>query len=171
MSAVIRKWMRPAQPAVEPPFIAIYRNRFHCGPGGGTLDLQYSADERGMFFLDGEKAGEGPERGTIQKWYWGRPRHFRAGNWTPAASRSLFMRWKRSGPSAWRSCSNGGGNATLPRLTMRTDAPCRRTSPAIGGSGRNAMHGAAICSITPSQRIRFAHASGPPTETAPPHSR
>jgi len=72
MSKIVRKWMRPAHPAIQPPFFAVFRNCFHCGPGGGTLEFQYSADERVMFFLDGEKVGSGPERGTIQKWYMGR---------------------------------------------------------------------------------------------------
>ena len=61
--------MRPQERAVEAPFIVVYRNFFETAQEC-ELVFDYSADERGMFFLDGEYIAGGPERGTIQTWYY-----------------------------------------------------------------------------------------------------
>ncbi|WP_288593828.1 hypothetical protein [uncultured Victivallis sp.] len=63
-----KRWMRPEERAVEAPFLAVFRNRFHAG-SGAVLKFRYSADERAAFFLDGEKIADGPERGTPQRWF------------------------------------------------------------------------------------------------------
>ena len=63
-----KRWMRPEERAVEAPFFAVFRNRFHAG-SGAVLKFRYSADERAAFFLDGEKIADGPERGTPQRWF------------------------------------------------------------------------------------------------------
>lgn len=47
-----KRWMRPEERAVEAPFLAVFRNRFHAG-SGAVLKFRYSADERAAFFLDG----------------------------------------------------------------------------------------------------------------------
>lgn len=54
-----KRWMRPEERAVEAPFLAVFRNRFHAG-SGAVLKFRYSADERAAFFLDGEKIADGP---------------------------------------------------------------------------------------------------------------
>ena len=62
-----RRWMEPAEP-VSPAAVAVYRNCFETAHAS-TLEMEYSADERAMFFLDGERIGDGPERGTPHRWY------------------------------------------------------------------------------------------------------
>ena len=62
-------WMRPQERAVEPPFLAVFRNRFTVSIPT-VLKFRFSADERAAFFLDGEKIADGPERGTPQCWFY-----------------------------------------------------------------------------------------------------
>ena len=61
-------WMRPAERAVEPPYFAVFRNRFTLS-GPKRLRFTYSADERVQFFCDGERIADGPPRGTPQRWF------------------------------------------------------------------------------------------------------
>ena len=61
-------WMRPVERAVEPPFFAVFRNRFEI-EAPTLLRFTYSADERAGFFCDGEAVADGPPRGTPQRWF------------------------------------------------------------------------------------------------------
>lgn len=61
-------WMRPDLP-VEPPYVAVYRNNFSLNEPR-ELKFRYSADERCQLFLNGERVGDGPERGDTQYWYY-----------------------------------------------------------------------------------------------------
>lgn len=63
-----RLWMRPVERAVEPPFFAVFRNRFETTVPA-LLRFTYSADERAGFFCDGEAIADGPPRGTAQRWF------------------------------------------------------------------------------------------------------
>lgn len=65
---VSRLWMRPQERAVEPPFFAVFRNRFTTTVPA-RLRFTWSADERAGFFCDGEVIADGPPRGTVQRWF------------------------------------------------------------------------------------------------------
>ena len=65
---ISRLWMRPQERAVEPPFFAVFRNRFST-TAPARLRFTYSADERAGFFCDGEAIADGPPRGTVQRWF------------------------------------------------------------------------------------------------------
>ena len=65
---ISRLWMRPQERAVEPPFFAVFRNRFTT-TAPAQLRFTYSADERAGFFCDGEAIADGPPRGTVQRWF------------------------------------------------------------------------------------------------------
>ena len=58
-----KRWMRPAERAVEPPFFAVFRNCFQLSEPG-VLRFTWSADERAQLFCDGERIADGPPRGT-----------------------------------------------------------------------------------------------------------
>ncbi len=64
----MNSWMRPGLP-VEAPFVAVFRNNFTLGEKR-ELKFRYSADERCQLFLNGERVGDGPERGDVQYWYY-----------------------------------------------------------------------------------------------------
>lgn len=63
-----KRWMRPAERAVEPPFFAVFRNCFQLSEPG-VLRFTWSADERAQLFCDGERIADGPPRGTPQRWF------------------------------------------------------------------------------------------------------
>ena len=63
-------WMEPAD-AVAAPAVLFYRNRFRV-ERETELALRYSADERCVLFLDGERVADGPERGAPGLWYYGK---------------------------------------------------------------------------------------------------
>lgn len=44
-----KRWMRQEERAVEAPFLAVFRNRFHAG-SGAVLKFRYSANERPDFW-------------------------------------------------------------------------------------------------------------------------
>ena len=55
--------------AGEPPLVTAYRLRFDW-PAAGSVRLRVSADERYELFLDGRRIGRGPERGTVEHWFY-----------------------------------------------------------------------------------------------------
>ncbi|HUL78600.1 MAG TPA: alpha-L-rhamnosidase C-terminal domain-containing protein [Vicinamibacteria bacterium] len=55
--------------AGAPPLVTAYRLRFDW-PSAGSVRLRVSADERYELFLDGRRIGRGPERGTIEHWFY-----------------------------------------------------------------------------------------------------
>ncbi|MBQ9787699.1 MAG: hypothetical protein IJW33_05980 [Lentisphaeria bacterium] len=62
-----RFWFTP--PVLpEGPHITVYRCCFTLKEAQ-TVSFEFSADERAMFFLDGQRIMEGPERGAPQRWY------------------------------------------------------------------------------------------------------
>lgn len=54
---------------VTPPYVAFFRNSFELSCDS-MLRFAYSADERCMMFLDGRRIAEGPERGSVNLWYY-----------------------------------------------------------------------------------------------------
>ena len=60
-------WMQSAEPADENT-IVVFRCRFRLNVRKRIV-FRYSADERAMLFLDGERIGSGPETGTAEYWY------------------------------------------------------------------------------------------------------
>ena len=56
-----KRWMRPAERAVEPPFFAVFRNCFQLSEPG-VLRFTWSADERAQLFCDGERIAEAVAR-------------------------------------------------------------------------------------------------------------
>ena len=72
------------------------------------MRLRVSADERYELFLDGRRIGRGPERGTIEHWFYDSstcrwPQALTC--WSPACSRSGLSRRSRSSRCDRRSCS------------------------------------------------------------------
>ena len=65
------RWMVPAMADFSYPQVWFYRNVF-TNPERRELELLFSADEFAVVFLDGERVGEGPERGTESYWSYGR---------------------------------------------------------------------------------------------------
>lgn len=61
-------WMRPDIP-VKPPYVVVFRNNFVLNEAR-EMKFRYSADERCQLFLNGERVGDGPERGDAQYWYY-----------------------------------------------------------------------------------------------------
>lgn len=56
---------------IKPPCLAVFRNEFFLAGTETVLrDFHYSADERAILFLDGERIGDGPERGSDRRWYY-----------------------------------------------------------------------------------------------------
>jgi hypothetical protein len=55
-------------PDVAPPFVAAYRLKFKV-ESPATIRLHISADERYELYVDGERVGRGPERGTPDCWF------------------------------------------------------------------------------------------------------
>lgn len=63
----MNQWMKPQ--GIQPEnAIVVFRCKFNQ-PADGILPLLFSADERAQVFLDGQYAGEGPERGCPERWY------------------------------------------------------------------------------------------------------
>lgn len=52
----------------NPPFVAAYRCRFRVDESA-TIRVHVTSDERYELFLDGERAGHGPERGDPANWF------------------------------------------------------------------------------------------------------
>lgn len=56
---------------ITPPCLVVFRNEFFLAGTETVLrDFYYSADERAILFLDGERIGDGPERGSDRRWYY-----------------------------------------------------------------------------------------------------
>jgi hypothetical protein len=55
--------------AGAPPAVHAYRLRFDW-PASGPLRVRVSADERYELFLDGRRVRRGPERGTLEHWFY-----------------------------------------------------------------------------------------------------
>jgi hypothetical protein len=53
----------------EPPYVAVYRRRIflECST---TIRVHISADEHYELFIDGERVGQGPERGDPNNWFY-----------------------------------------------------------------------------------------------------
>ena len=113
-----KRWMRPEERAVEAPFLAVFRNRFHAG-SGAVLKFRYSADERAAFFLDGEKIADGPERGR------------NAGSSTPSKCRS-----RRARMSSPVGCWCWGGNTPLTPSSPYVPAFAWTRNPICSAIGR-----------------------------------
>lgn len=64
----LNQWLEPRS-GIASPCIVLYRNRFTV-PSSAVLKLKFSADQRGMMFLDGRRIAEGPERGTDRHWHY-----------------------------------------------------------------------------------------------------
>jgi alpha-L-rhamnosidase len=61
-------WITPRQPQSLPEVTA-YRLRFDL-PQAAAIRVHVSADERYMLFLDGQRVGRGPERGSDRAWFY-----------------------------------------------------------------------------------------------------
>ncbi|HXY39962.1 MAG TPA: hypothetical protein VEQ10_09840, partial [Vicinamibacteria bacterium] len=61
-------WVGCAE-AGPPPVVTAYRLRFDW-PAKGAVRLRVSADERYELFLDGRRIARGPERGTVEHWFY-----------------------------------------------------------------------------------------------------
>lgn len=60
------EWLRcPA----KIPCVVAWRLRFHAS-AGETVRLHVSADERYELYLDGERIGQGPQRGDVTNWFY-----------------------------------------------------------------------------------------------------
>ena len=55
--------------AGEPPLVTAYRLQLEW-PAAGDVRVRVSADERYELFLDGRRVGRGPERGTLEHWFY-----------------------------------------------------------------------------------------------------
>ncbi len=60
--------MKPAE-AVDPPYLCVFRNRFEVTEEQ-VLEFDYSADERCQIYIDGTLVACGPERSTVQRWFY-----------------------------------------------------------------------------------------------------
>jgi alpha-L-rhamnosidase len=61
-------WIAPPTLAL-PPEVTAYRLRFEL-PEAGVIRAHVSADERYQLFLDGQRVGRGPERGSERVWFY-----------------------------------------------------------------------------------------------------
>ncbi len=61
-------WITPHRPAV-PPEVTAYRLHFDL-PQAAMIRTHVSADERYLFFVDGQRVGRGPERGSAAIWFY-----------------------------------------------------------------------------------------------------
>jgi len=61
-------WIAPSQ-VVDPPEVTAYRLHFNL-PQAAVIRIHVSADERYLFYLDGQRVGCGPERGSDGAWYY-----------------------------------------------------------------------------------------------------
>jgi alpha-L-rhamnosidase len=61
-------WISPVQPRPAPDVTA-YRMQFDL-PEDDTIRVHVSADERYLFYVDGQKVGSGPERGSDRIWFY-----------------------------------------------------------------------------------------------------
>ena len=61
-------WITPRQPQ-PPPEVTAYRLRFDL-PQAATIRVHVSADERYMLYVDGQRVGRGPERGSDRAWFY-----------------------------------------------------------------------------------------------------
>ena len=61
-------WIAPPH-IPTPPEVTAYRLRFDL-PQPGVIRTHVSADERYLFFLDGQHVGRGPERGSDRAWFY-----------------------------------------------------------------------------------------------------
>ncbi|MCB0011541.1 MAG: hypothetical protein KDE34_06560 [Anaerolineales bacterium] len=61
-------WITPGQPTT-PPEVTAFRLQFDL-PAAATIRVHLSADERYLFYLDGQPVGRGPERGSDQAWFY-----------------------------------------------------------------------------------------------------
>ncbi|HVO13493.1 MAG TPA: alpha-L-rhamnosidase C-terminal domain-containing protein [Vicinamibacteria bacterium] len=62
-------WWVGCADACQPPVVTAYRLRFDW-PRAGQVRLRVSADERYELFLDGRRIARGPERGTVEHWFY-----------------------------------------------------------------------------------------------------
>jgi hypothetical protein len=58
-----------AHPDAKPPFVAAFRKRFTL-EHATTLRVHVSTDQRYQLYLDGERIGQGPERGAPELWFY-----------------------------------------------------------------------------------------------------
>ena len=61
-------WIAPRRVA-QPPEVTAYRLRFEL-PQAAGLRVHLTADERYLFYVDGQPVGRGPERGSDQAWFY-----------------------------------------------------------------------------------------------------
>ena len=61
-------WITARQPQPLPEVTA-YRLRFDL-PQAATIRVHVSADERYIFYVDGQRVGRGPERGSDRAWFY-----------------------------------------------------------------------------------------------------
>src|SRR6266540_3942594 len=61
-------WIVPSTMAI-PPEVTAYRLRFEL-PQAAVIRAHVSADERYQLFLDGQRVGRGPERGSDRAWFY-----------------------------------------------------------------------------------------------------
>src|SRR5687768_18432681 len=61
-------WITPEHPPT-PPEVTAYRLRFEV-PEAVVIRLHVSADERYVLFVDGQRIGRGPERGSDSIWFY-----------------------------------------------------------------------------------------------------
>ncbi len=61
-------WIAPPAP-VLPPEVTAYRLHFRL-PEAAVIHIYVSADERYQLFLDGQRLGRGPERGSDRAWFY-----------------------------------------------------------------------------------------------------
>ena len=61
-------WIMPRQPAA-PPEVTAYRLQFDLSQAA-IVRVHVSADERYLFYVDGQYVGRGPERGSDRAWFY-----------------------------------------------------------------------------------------------------
>lgn len=69
-------WIKPAID-IDAPFVVVYRVTFSLDKAT-AIHFDFSADERGELFLDGQRIADGPERGSFTYWY----RQHYTGTWS-----------------------------------------------------------------------------------------
>ena len=60
-------WITPSHPT-DPPEVTAYRLHFDL-PEAAVIRIHVTADERYLLYLDGQRVGRGPERGSDGAWY------------------------------------------------------------------------------------------------------
>ena len=60
-------WIAP-NPVPAPPEVSAYKLRCDL-PQAGVIRVHVSADERYLFYVDGQRIGRGPERGSDRAWF------------------------------------------------------------------------------------------------------